>query len=313
MPKNGGTASIFIQKPGSSSAAFNSEGCTRIGSTLEFYITDRDKSWWDPAHVPVIAVGGTPVTPADIDYAAGIITLASYSSGAVTASGYFFTPEWLGGGYGFDVQPKTDKKEVTTFPKELNTIVRWRRWIATLKDWTAKVSRHYWYGKAWTLMDCSAGNSDLVWTWKSYGTPGNLEQVEYVEGGSLAVSRTSNKTTVTIEAGTTTAAAVKAAIEADPTLAELWEVDHSGSQTGVGLVEAKTAQTCEGGRDHSQDIARLGTKVLVRFYLDVQSASLEILSGVAHVEGVPLDCKLDEIIDADLTLQGDGRLKYHTI
>lgn len=312
MPKNGGTASIFIQKPGSSSSAFTSEACTRVGSTLEFYITDRDKSWWDPAHVPVIAVGGTPVTPTDIDYAAGMVTLSSYSSGAVTASGYYFTPEWLGGGYGFDISPKADKKEVTTFPKELDTATKWRKYISALKDWTAKVNRHYWYGRAWTLMDCAA-NGDLIWTWKSYGTPGNLEQIEYVEGASLAVARAANKTTVTIEAGVTTAADVKAAIEADATLSELWAVDYSGTQTGAGYVEVKTAQTCEGGRDHSQDIARLGTKVLVRFYLDVTTSGLEILSGVAHVEGVPLDCKLDAVIEADLTLQGDGRLKYHTM
>lgn len=233
MPKNGGIASIFIIKPGSSSISFTDEACTRIGTTLEFYVTDWDKSWWDPAHVPTVYVGGVVTIPAEIDYAAGIITLSSYSSGAVTASGYYYVAEWLGGGYGFEVNPKTDKTEVTTYPSTLNTARAWRKYISTLLDWTGKISRHYWYGKAWTLMDCGNANSDLVWTWKSYGTPGNLEQVEYVEGGGLEIARAGHKTTVTIVAGVTTAAAIKAHLEADDVLAALWAVDYSGAQTGA--------------------------------------------------------------------------------
>ena len=313
MPKNGGTASIFVQKPGSSSVSFTGEACTRVGSTLEFYITDRDKSWWDPAHVPTVYIGGVETAPADIDYAAGMVTLVSYTSGAVTVTGYYFATEWLGGGYGFDITPKTDKQDVTVFPSVLNTATAWRKYIATLKDWTATVSRHYWYGKAWTLIDCTNANSDLVWTWKDRGKAGNSEQVEYVEGAGLEIARAGHKTTVTIEAGVTTAAAIKAHLEADAALTLLWAVDYSGAQTGAGVVNAKSVQTCEGGRDYSHDIARLGTKVLVRFYLDVTTASQEILSGVAHLDAVPEDCKLDGLIESDLTLQGDDRLKYHTV
>lgn len=308
MAKNGGTASIFISS--GSSIQFTGEACTRVGSTLEFYIADRDKSWWDPAHVPVIYVGGVETVPADIDYAAGMITLSSYSSGAVTIDGYYYETEWLGGGYGFDISPKADKKDVTVYPSALNTAVAWRKYIATLKDWTATISRHYWYGRAWTLMDCAG---DLVWTWKSYGTAGNLEQVEYVDGGALEITRTNHKTTVTIVSGVTTVAAIKAHLEADAVLADLWELEYTDDESGSGIATATNAHTCSGGRDHSSDIARLGSKILVRFYLDVTEASQEILSGVGHVEGVPLDCKLDSIIEADLTLQGDGRLKYHTI
>jgi hypothetical protein len=310
MVRFGGMASIFT----SSGTSTLEEGAamTRIGSTLEFYITARDKSWWDPAHVPVVYVGVTPVTPVNIDYAAGIVELAAYTSGDVTIDCYWFAPEWLGGGYGFDVNAKTDKKDVTTFPSVLNTTTQYKSYLATLKDWTATVRRHYWYGRAWTLLDCTNDNSDLLWTWKSYGVKGNVEQVVYESGAELAVARANNKTTVTITAATT-AKNIKDAIEADPTLAALWEVEYPGVQTGAGIVEAKTVQTCAGGKDHSLDLAKMGNNLLIRFYLNVTTGSLEMVSGVGWIDGAPEEVKLEEIIEADLTLQGVGRLKYHTV
>lgn len=310
MPKNGGLASIFTTE--GAGVPFAGEACSRVGSTSEFYITDRAKSWLDPATPPTVTVGGVATVPVDIDLAAGFFTLASYTSGTVLITGAALAQKWLGGGYGFDIQPKTDKQECTTFPSSLNTVRIWRKYIATLKDWSATISRHYWYGRAWTLLDCTNANSDLVWIWKSYGTKGNLEQVVYVGGGALEVARVGHVTTVTVAAGTT-AADIKAHVEADPVLSLLWAVDYASTQTGAGVVEAKSVQTCSGGRDHSSDIAKLGTKILVRFYLDVTTGSLEIISGVGMLEGVPEDVKLEGLIEADLNLQGDGRLKYHTL
>jgi len=110
-----------------------------------------------------------------------------------------------------------------------------------------------------------------------------------------------------------TATAIKTLIESTPTLAAFWAVSYSGIQDGSGVVNAKSVQTCSGGRDHSYDIARLGKNVLVRLYLDVQDATREILSGVGIIESVPQDVKLEDIINADITLQGVGRLKYHTV
>jgi hypothetical protein len=321
MVKNGGAASIFTSQ--GDSVAFTDEAMTRVGSTPEFYITSRtsptDKSWWDPAHVPTFKIGGVLTTPTQIDYAAGMVTFASYSTGAVTCSGYYFVPENLGGGFGFDVQPKSDKKEVTTFPAVLNDKTAWKKWIATLSDWTATINRHYFYGRAWVLLDCTNDNSDLIWACQDYGDRGNLEQVKYEEGGALAVARVAGSggtfgiTTVTFVADSTTAAQIKAHVEADPAISSFWAVSYSGVQTGAGKVNAKSVQTCSGGRDHSYDIARLGKNVLVRLYLDVQDATREILSGVGIIESVPQDVKLEDIINADITLQGVGRLKYHTV
>lgn len=315
MPKNGGAASIFTSQ--GSSVAFNAEAMTRVGTTNEFYITARtsptDKSWWDPAHVPTFTMNGVATVPTQIDYASGYVTFATYTSGPVLATGYYFVPENLGGGYGFALQPKADKKEVTTFPDELNTAIAWKRYVAMLEDWTATISRHYFYGRAWTLLDCSNPNSDLIWACQDYGTQGNSEQVVYVSGLALSVVRVAHVTTVTFVAATTKASDIKALIEADPVLTLFWALSYPGAQTGDGIVEAKSVQTCSGGRDHSYDIARLGKNILVRFYLDVTTASLEIMSGVGLVESVPQNVQLQSTIEADLTLQGVGRLKYHLI
>lgn len=311
MAKNGGVASIFTNI--GPSQPVTGQACSRLGSTLEYYITDRDRGWWDPFKPVVVYDGSTPVTPTEIDHAAGMLTLPAVAAGTVTVDCYYFSPEWLGGGYGFDIDPKVEKKDVTTYPSELNTASRWRKYIATLGEWTATIERHYWYGRAWTLMNCLAANADLIWTWKSYGSNGNLEQVEYVEGGALGVARSANKTTVTLVSGATTAAQVKAAVESDPSLAGLWEIDYAPGHDGSGVIEAQAAQTCSGGRDHSSDIAKLGKHILVRFYLDVRTGSLEMISGVGLVEGVPLQTKLDDVIEAPVTIQGHGRLKYHTV
>ena len=313
MVKNGGVASIFTSK--GTSIAFTDEAMTRVGSTPEFYITARtsptDKSWWDPAHVPTFKIGGVTTVPIEIDYAAGMATFAAYTTGAVTVSGYYFVPKWLGGGYGFDVSPKTDKIDVTTFPGELNTVTFWKAYVASLLDWSGNINRHYWYGRSWQL--ALTGASGLIWAWKSYGTLGDNEALVYVSGVSLGIVRASNVTTVTYVTGVTKASDVKTFLEADPTLAALWELEFPTGYTGSGYLSTLAHTHCQGGRDYSSDIARLATDVLVRFYLDVRSASLEILSGIAMIEGIPEDCKLNSVIESDITLQGKSRLKYHTV
>jgi len=309
MAKNGGAASIFISS-GSSQAA-TGEACTRIGTTEEFYITDRTKSWFDPDKAITVKVGGSAVTPGEIYYAAGIFTIPGYTTGDVTIDVYYFTPAWLGGCYGFDISPKADKKDVTTFPDTLNTVTAWKKYIPTLKDWTATINRHFWYAHAWVQL--LTANAGLIWRWKNPGVSGNVEQVAYVAGTPFSVVRAGHLTTVTFVSDTTTAAAVKAAVEADATLNALWEVTYPTGGDGSGTVSAVTATTASGGRDYSSDIAMMGTNVLVRFYLDVTTGSLQMISGIGTIEGVPADVKLEDIIESDITIQGKGTLKYHTV
>jgi hypothetical protein len=308
MVKNGGVASIFISN--GSSVAVTDGACSRDGTTERFYITDRSKSWFDPEKPVVVKKDGTPITPGEIYYAAGAFTVPGYTSGTITVDAYYFQPSWLGGCYGFDISPKADKKDVTVFPDTLNASVAWRKYIPTIKDWTATINRHFWYAYAWAAL--LTGNAGLVWRWKSPGVAGNSERITYVAGGSFSVARASNLTTVTFVSGTTKASDVKAAVEADATLKNLWELSYPTGGNGSGTITAVSPTYASGGRDYSSDIAMLGKKVLVRFYLDVSTSSQEIISGVGAIEGVPADVKLEDVVESDITVQGDGPLIYHT-
>jgi hypothetical protein len=432
--KSGQYAALF-ESSGSSTLA-SAEAMTRVGSTAEFFITDRTKSWWDTASgkTPVFKLGGTPIDAddiAEVDYAAGYVTLRSYTSGTVTADVYWFTPVAMGGGYSFDVTPTIDTKEITTFPTALNDPVVWRSWVTTLRDWKGKIGRHFFNGCAFKLVDCTNPYADLIWSLKEWGTPGNLRYVEYLGGTNqtLQVSYSSGNKKFTVQCATTgttitsTAKDIKDHVEADPVLDALVGLEYSeeavaafknvdctadnsdltwtwrvpgiignsedieyiasgvttplsisyashkitvnlqmvassavstaneiiamaratdainaivsvaptGAQTGAGvcnaksvadfaggidagsgIVNAKTAALMAGGRDQGTDFNDIGLKKLMRFYLNTTTGSLEMISGVCILVGVPINVKLDAIQEADLDLQGFGRLKYHT-
>jgi hypothetical protein len=323
--KSGQYAALFINS-GTSTAA-SGEAMTQVGSTTEFYIAARtspnDKSWWDPLHAPVFHCGGNVIVASEVDYAAGFATFPTWTTGAVTADVYWFTPEALGGVYGFDLEAKADTKEVTCFPATLNNPTQWRSYIKTLMDWTGTASRHFFYGRAWKLVDCTLAHSDLYWILREWGSPGNLRRIEYIVSGNdtpleVVYDVGTKKFTITVQTGPagaalSTAAQIKAHVEADAALNALVELQYPPAETGTGIVEAKTAAYFSGGRDQGTDFDLIGDKILFRGYLDITTGSLEMISGVCHLIGVPINVKLDAIQEADLKLQGQGRLKYHTV
>ena len=436
--KSGQYAALF--KAAGTSTAATDKAMTRVGTTSEFYITDRTMSWWDMASgkTPVFYLDSVAIDADDIseiDYAAGFVTLRSYTSGTVTCDIYYFTPAAFGGVFGVDLQPKAETKEITTFSQTLNVPIKYRSWIKTLNDWQGTVERHFFTGHAWKLMDCTNNYSDLYWTLKEWGRPGNLRQVEYIVSGNntaldVAYNAGSKKFTVTVATdgsgvATSTAKDIKDHVEADAVLAALVDVTYkdaavaaskivdctnpnsdilwtwrtagvvgnaedieyivSGNNTplsityaahkitvhvatdaggaatstaaeiiacahataainaivssvnapsndgsgvveaksaadfaggvdaGSGIVEAKTAGYMAGGEDLGSDLALVGQKILFRLYLNITTGSLEMMSGLCHLTGVPIDVKLESIQESNLSLQGIGRLKYHTV
>jgi hypothetical protein len=134
----------------------------------------------------------------------------------------------------------------------------------------------------------------------------------------VAYNAGTKKFTVTVATGsggaaTSTAAQVKAHVEADPVLAALVDVDYPAGETGTGIVNAKTAQLMTGGRDQGTDFNNIGSKILIRAYLNITTGSLEMLSCVGILTGVPMDVKLEAVQEADLNFKGIGRIKYHTV
>ncbi len=294
------------------------EGMTRVGSTSEFYITDRTKCNWDPNQAVVVKVGGTAVTPSEVDYAGGYVLLSSYTAGAVTCDIYYSPIEFLGGGYEVDVDFSAETADVTTFSNTLNSPQAWKTYVGNgIKEWGVNLNRYYFFAKASKTVDCTNENSDLIWTWKKEGTAGNDEQVRYVVSGTeteLSVARADNLTTVTVatdelDAAESTAAQVKTAAEA--AVGSLYELSYPAGQDGSGIVEAKSAANLTGGRD-SDDIARLGTKVLCVVYLNITTGSIIKLEGVGYLKGISPNVKLEEPVESPLEFQGTGRLRMHT-
>lgn len=315
--RSGQLGALFIQA--GSSTATTGEACTQVGTTAEYYIAARTKAWWDPAKTFTVYDGVTPVTPLWVDWAAGMVTLPAVAAGSVTVDCSYFTPEALGGVHGWSLDVKANTYDVTTFPAALNDPVKWKSYMLGLREWSGQADRHFFYGCASKTVDCTNDNSDLIWTLKEWGTPGNLRSVEYLGGTDQTLEVTYNAGTkkFTVQCATTgttitsTAALIKAHVEADDALAALVSLSYPAGKTGAGVVDAKTAALFTGGRDQSSDFANIGDKILFRFYLNTTAGAEEILSAVGHLIGVPMDVKLDAIQEANLSFQGEGRVKYH--
>lgn len=307
----GSKAGFWAPHREASSLAATSEAMTH-GSGLEYYITDRNKAMWDPDNAVVIYDGGTPITPSRIDYAGGYVTLQSTPSGAVTADCYYYALEALCGAYGVSASLKAETKDTTLFSNTLNSAAAWKEYVATLQSWTMNVKRHFFFARASVTTALSGDDNDLTWTWRENGVGGNAESIQYESGGSLAVSRAGHVTTVTYVATTTTAANVKAAIEADPTLNALWELSYPSGNDGSGVVDDVAEVAATGGRD-SVEISRLGEKVLCVMYLDIMTGEIAKLEGIGHMTGFTPECQLENLVESDISFEGTGALRFHTV
>jgi hypothetical protein len=146
---------------------------------------------------------------------------------------YYFTLEALGGAYGVDATLKADTKEVTTFSGTLDSAAAWREYVSLIQSWTMNVKRHFFYAKA-NFTTALGATKDLKWEWKDPGIAGNAEAIVYSAGTPLEVARAANITTVTYVNAVTTAAAVKAHVEADPVLNALFAMTYPTADWTAG-------------------------------------------------------------------------------
>jgi hypothetical protein len=94
-------------------------------------------------------------------------------------------------------------------------------------------------GQVKAALTKGTGTASLAFTANRPGTPGNAISVEIVQGvGSLAISVTSQKITVTLAAAGSTANAVKAAVDAHATAKTMVQVVSGGTGTVLVSVEA---------------------------------------------------------------------------
>jgi hypothetical protein len=311
-PYAGQTGTFYGQTPGASSALQAGEAMTQVGSTLQYFITDRTKAWWDPNKEVIVYDGVTPVAGCKIDHAGGYVTLPATPAGVVTVSAYTFPMERIGGGYGFICAKKGSALDTTIFPALAATLLDKTFIGSGIMEWTASLKRHFFYALANFTTALGTANANLTWTWKASGTPGNLESVEYVAGVSLAVARVGHKTTVTYEAGSTLASAVKAAVEADPILKELWDISYPAGNDGSGEVGDVTETPLTGGRDSTDQLADVAKKVLVVFYLENDTPTSARLEGVGIITNLNFDDPLEVLVESDLDFEGTGAFCFHS-
>ena len=95
-----------------------------------------------------------------------------------------------------------------------------------------------WNQRARLATAFTAADADLLFVARTPGVAGNAVTVAFVAGGALAVTVATNAITVTYVAATTTAAQVKAAVEASTTASALVHVSYAFGQAGTGVVNA---------------------------------------------------------------------------
>lgn len=305
-----GKYAAFFRSYGSS-VSVSGGGMTQVGSTLEYYVTDRTHRLWDPAYAVTVKDGVTTVTGCIIDYAGGYVTLPATPGGTVTCDFYYKPIESLGGGYQWKLDPKAETKEVTTFSQTLNSAASWREYLALLKGWEGSVSAHWFYGQA------SLTHGNITFTAVPTGTSGNSVSIELLElagDNALDVTVSSSKVTVQLETSSgvaqSTEAEVVTAVNTDGDADALLTAAYTGA--GTDVVAAKAETSLAGGRDSGEEIAKLGTNIMCEFYLDNTTGSYKILRGVGVLSGVSPNVAIESIVESDLSYQGTGRLRYHT-
>lgn len=306
-----GKYAAFFRSHGASVSASDKE-MTQVPGTLEYYVTDRTMRLWDPDYAVVVKDGGTPITPVQIDYAGGYVTLAAAPTGAVTASFYYKPIEPLGGGYKWSLDIRSDTQDVTVFSQSLGSPAAWREFLSTLRGWNGNVSAHWFYGMA-TMV-----HGNITYTAVPPGLNGNAISITHVNPGAthdLDVTVVGNDITVTLKYADGALASkeseVVAAVNADAEASLLVKASYTGD--GTAIVQAKAKINLAGGRESGEEIAKIGTNVLCEFYLDNTTGQYKILRGVGALTGISPNVAIESIIEGDLTYQGTQRLRYHTV
>jgi len=309
-----GKYAAFFRSYGTS-VSVSGGAMTQVGATLEYYVTDRTHRLWDPAYAVTVKDGVTTVTGCTVDYSGGYVTLPAAPSGVVTADFYYKPIESLGGGYNWKVDPKADVQETTTFSQVLNTPASWREYVATLISWSGSVGAHWFFGNA----SLTHGNITFTAIAPYTGSAGNAIHMVIADpgDGDQALDVTVAGTTITVSLATTegtpvsTEAEVVAAVNLDAEACLLVLASYTGA--GTDVVATKTDTALSGGRDSGEEIAKLGTNIVCEFYMDNTTGSYNILRGVGELIGVSPNVTIESIVESDLSYQGTGRLRYHTV
>lgn len=145
------------------------------------------------------------------------------------------------------------------------------------------------------------GTASLAFTANRPGTPGNAISVEIVQGvGSLAISVTSQKITVTLAAAGSTANAVKAAVDAHATAKTMVQVVSGGA--GTVLVSAEALLTGGTGDGVEVKINDIEQQVVGAVTDTAIPMVVSALTGSAAGDSVALQVKSNGVMSSAVAL-----------
>jgi hypothetical protein len=161
-----------------------------------------------------------------VDHSADYYSISEYAS-----TFYAYPGGGHGSGQNADTLNGMTKDELLASSVPTSTVIMWHGNITF-----ASVTTHI-----------GTSNSELTWTWKVAGETGNDESIRYVYGTSLSITRSDHLTTVFFINNSTTAAQIKAKLQADAGLSQLWGITYPTGNNGSGKVSVVSSTQATGG------------------------------------------------------------------
>ena len=285
-----------------------------------YQITAPSKRYLARSAVPTFEVddggGFDPLTPAEIQYAGGVIILSaplagSYTVRCATATYYTTISDLLGGSVA----------RVTSGPQLVETPLLGDAYVRrhpTVADFTVTLDTFVVSTCASYTTALTGANNDLVFTHQAGGTAGNSYTITYTDPGaasqSLSVAVAGYAVTVSLatdgaKAITSTATQVMNAINTSPGCQFIkLGASLAGSDTGAGVVTAMSVQTLSGGLNVINHTSKFGVTLIIEVYMSTSADSR--LEGYAYLESIDGTYDPKNVVSENLTLKGDGKLYY---
>ena len=134
----GKVGAVYMQTS-DASVAFTTEATTDSGDNKTFYITDRDKAYWDKTNGVTVYVDGVETTSGfSVEYAGGYVVFDEAETDPVTVTGKYYTVSQVGGFYNWSLDINVDVADVTTYASD-----GWKENLPTVHDFAVSAEA-YW-------------------------------------------------------------------------------------------------------------------------------------------------------------------------
>jgi hypothetical protein len=315
MAKKSGTLSAIHMQTAAASAAATGIGLSRIGTTFWYAVADAANYFWDRAKAIVIYDDATPVVPLEIDYVAGAVRLSAAAGGAVTADVYKFLCTQVGGFKSHTIDEGIALVECGCY-EDVG-----EQYEATVYNASGSAEGFYTTVDAKLTMALGS-NKDLEFTSLVLGhgpahdgvsaasieiaVAGNNTALSVVVTGSAIVI---NSATGAGGAATSTARAIRDALEASAAAMALIKVRLATGSDGSGIPGAVAHAHLTGGIDPAA-FDTLGQDLVAVFYWD-SGASLIRTVGVIILEKVSLKTGIKDLVGRTISFKFQGMAYDH--